>query len=347
MRAVFLLLLCSFLFSGCCFDAGDGTTTPGDGGQDDENYTGAGGSGVSVVVDPQHNVTLSQNDSGHVPPPPPVDVTEIDYTEEHAAMFTIYFIHVGDDRLGVQGDAILVKKGDFDMLIDAGSAQTSARVVDFLKARNVDDLDVLMLTNGKPDHYGGIPAVVSQFPVEEFWWAGTEVFTDSDYADAVESATQKAEMTREIEAGYFRELNNMSFTILNPPHERFADLNNDGIVTLVRDRNFTILLMSSVQTGAHNKLINQYRDRINVDVLQAPFNGLGGGTQNFGIFLVSSMPEVVIVSGSSDDSPEAGGSREPFFRYLVQYNITSYETYTGGTVRVTSDGYEYDVAYLG
>lgn len=342
MKTLLVLLLCGFLLFGCIDDGGGQPPPP----PPDENDTGVNGDGISVVVNPQQNTTIGEN----ITQPPdvePPDTEEIEYVEDESSLFTIYFIHVGDEDYGVQGDAILIKKGDLDILVDAGSAQTANRVIDFLKAREVDDLDVLMVTNADPHHYGGIPAIANEYDVEEFWWSGVDLYEDQDYADAVEIASEKAEVTVEVHAGYTRTLNGMTFEILNPPAERFGDVNNDGIVTRLSDRNFTALLMSGVQTGAHNRLLNEYEEKINVDVLQAPFYGLGSGTQNFGVFLVASLPDTVVISGSADDSAEAGGSREPFLRYLEQYEIPYNATYLGGTVRITSDGYEYDIAHLG
>jgi len=340
MKKIIFLLLCGILLFGC-IDGGEKPPVE----VPDENETDGD---ITVVVEPQQNDTVTGNETPEEPPDIGVDPgAEIEYTQEPDSVFTIYFIHVGDEGFGVHGDAILIKKGDFDALIDAGPSETAGRVIDFLKSRNIDDLDVLMLTNGDPEHYGGVPLIASEYDIEEFWWAGGVTFADEGYENAIDAASSKAELTREIEYGYSRTLNGLTFDIINPPHAREEDVQNDAIVTRLSDRNFSILLTSGIRAGTHGRLANEEADMIKVDVLQAPDHGLGSGTSNIGIFLVTSNPDVAIISGSADDSPEAGGSRDPFKRYLEQYDIELFETYANGTVRITSDGYDYSIAYLG
>ena len=53
---------------------------------------------------------------------------------------SIYFINVG------QGDSALIQLNDKEVLIDCGKPSSGQTVLDFLKARNVDTLEYLILS---------------------------------------------------------------------------------------------------------------------------------------------------------------------------------------------------------
>jgi competence protein ComEC len=262
-------------------------------------------------------------------------------------MLGVFFIDVGG--AGPQGDAILIKKGDLDILVDAGPAESSGKVVDFLRSHDVDDIEVLISTNADPRHYGGINAVLENFLVEELWWTD-DSFGDPDYSAAIERVSDQAKDVRVVRDGFTAELNGINLTAINPPKEdrdRFDDVNNDAIVMRVQDRNFSMLLTSGIQTGAQGLLLNTRKSLMAAEIVQAPYYGVGSGTSNIGIFLINLKPKIIIISGSSDESAQNGGSRDPFKRQMGMYNITYYENYKNGTLRVTSDGSSYIIQSLG
>lgn len=69
-----------------------------------------------------------------------------------------------------QGGAAFVDlPGEEDMLVDAGPAYSSSRLVRHLRSRGVDRLKVLVLTHPDIHHIGGAMDVVSSMPVGEVW----------------------------------------------------------------------------------------------------------------------------------------------------------------------------------
>ena len=58
-----------------------------------------------------------------------------------AGSLSVSFIDVG------QGDGVLVQAGGESYLIDAGRAEEGPNVVDFLRARGVQELDGIVVTN--------------------------------------------------------------------------------------------------------------------------------------------------------------------------------------------------------
>jgi competence protein ComEC len=301
-------------------------------------------SNVSIIITKQENQSVAQN---YTPPPvaPPAVWTGINYTLEPNASLAVYFIYVGDQQSKLQGDAVLIRKGDFSMLVDAGPAETGGRVVDFLRERGIEDLEVLVSTNADPYHYGGIRGVTSQYGIQEFWWSGKS-YGDQAYESMISNVSAGAKRVRVLGRGYNVTLNGINITVLNPAAKPFDDVNNDAIALRIQDRNFSLLLLSGVQFGAQSEMLNNEKGLLETNVMQAPYYGLGAGTSGIANFLKALSPKVVVVSGGPDDSAASGGSRQPFRKLMDEDGIAYYENYLNSTVRVISDGRNYSVGYF-
>jgi competence protein ComEC len=85
----------------------------------------------------------------------------------------VTFLDVG------QGDSALIETGDGQrVLIDAGGNigggpdPGGVAVLPLLRARRIDQLDLVVLSHPHPDHYGGLFAVLDALPVHELWDTG-------------------------------------------------------------------------------------------------------------------------------------------------------------------------------
>ncbi|MCI0565335.1 MAG: MBL fold metallo-hydrolase [Nitrososphaera sp.] len=299
---------------------------------------------IKIIVGNQTNQTTTENVTEPEPEPEPEVPKDVQYEYDPAAIMGIFFFDMSGPAM--HGDSILIKKGDLDILFDAGPVEKATEMVDKLKSRGIDDIDVLVSTSADPRKYGGMRTVAENYQIEEFWWSDDSL-GDQEYSAIVNEISPKVKTIRTVEKGFSMELNGINLTALNPPSTRFDDKNNDAIVMRVTDRNFSALLMSNVQKGAHQKILNEQPDMIKNKVIQAPYYGVGEGTRDIGIFLITAKPEYMIITGSSDDSAANGGSREPFIRLLDQYEIKWNATYVNGSIRVTTDGTDYTVLALG
>ncbi len=335
---IIALLLAALLLLGCT-DGGRQPPAQNQTNQTEEKPP------VNIIVEEQKNQTTEKNET-EVPVEPPGEEPEgLQYESTPDANLGVFFIDVGGP--GLHGDAILLKKGDLDVLVDAGPLEKSGKVVDFLHEHGVDDIEVLVSTNGDPRHYGGMDAVAEAFTIEEFWWSNYTL-DDTAYEAVAERMSGKARYVKVVEEGFGAELNGINFTALNPPKaDRFDDVNNDAIVMRLDDRNFSLLLTSGIQTGAQGRLTNERKKDIQTEIIQAPYYGVGSGTSNIGLFLITAKPKMMVISGSSDESAANGGSRDPYKRLMTQYNISWRENYVNGTIRVTYDGEAYALTALG
>jgi beta-lactamase superfamily II metal-dependent hydrolase len=330
---VLALLAVFIILCGC-------TSGPAPAPQQPNATANASGPGsITLIVGTQTNQTINGNTT--ISPAPEANQTEPVYENDTNATLGVYFIDVGSE--GLHGSSILVKKGDMDVLIDAGPAQNVGNVVDLLDSLGVTDIDLLISTNADPRNYGGISTIASDFNVEDFWWNG-ETFNDSTYTSLVQGMANNPHGSQIVEQGNSTTLNGVTFDVISPSNTKFEDVNNDAIVLRVTDRNFSMLLTSNIESGAEGTLLSNQPGEIQTQVMQAPYYGVGAGTGGvFPAFLSKANPETVIITGSADESGDNGGSRDPFRALMREQNITWYETYVSGTLRITSDGTAYVV----
>jgi len=336
MRLLIAFMLAAVLLLGC---TGEEQKTP----ELQENASSGGNETtppVVIVVEPQKNQSVGGEGKNETEPP---EEQVPDFEQDPDAQMGIYFMNITD---GEHGNAILIKKGDFDMLIDGGPAESGPLVVDFLRSYEVDDLEVVVSTNGDPRNYGGLALVGEKYEIDSFWYGGDD-FDDPAYAAVIKQLEEKAGSTQMVDAGFTAEYNGISFKALNPQKTRSGDVNNDAIVLRVDERELSALLTSGIHAGAQGELINRYPSDMKVEVMQAPYYGVGSGTGAIGVFLVSAKPRYMIITGSADESPENGGDRSPFRRLMDQYGITYYENYQRGPIRVSSGPQGFTIDELG
>src|SRR5438046_2162821 len=83
---------------------------------------------------------------------------------------TVEFLDIG------QGDSVLITTPEGKRaLIDAGPKKDVAAKL--LKDRNIDNIDLLVLSHHHIDHYGGMAEVVKQFKPKVFLDSGSDVST--------------------------------------------------------------------------------------------------------------------------------------------------------------------------
>lgn len=108
---------------------------------------------------------------------------------------SVSFIDVG------QGDGILVQAGGENYLIDAGRTEEGPNVVDFLRARGVDSLEAIMVSNPDADYIGGLLDVFDAFEVETVYVSGDPKGT-LNYNSLLRGVREEGSEVVEVRAGY-------------------------------------------------------------------------------------------------------------------------------------------------
>lgn len=76
--------------------------------------------------------------------------------------FTVHYIDVG------QGDSALIQSNGKNLLIDAGTPESTNSLVKYLKNLGIKKLDFIIATHPHADHIGGMESIIKKFDVDYF-----------------------------------------------------------------------------------------------------------------------------------------------------------------------------------
>ncbi|MBU0586147.1 hypothetical protein KJ780_01410, partial [Candidatus Micrarchaeota archaeon] len=142
-------------------------------------------------------------------------------------------------------------------------------------------------------------------------------------------------------------INGINFTVLNPQdgQKRFFSINNDGIVLMIKDRNFSLMTTGDISYSAQTRIGEGKDFNPKCTVLQIPNYGLGQRTSHIDLFLLKTSPQAAIITGNYYDPAKE--------KYVVEEllklkSIPYYQTYnstnkTLNVVRISTNGYEYAI----
>jgi competence protein ComEC len=163
-------------------------------------------------------------------------------------------------------------------------------VVQLLRSKNINTLDVLVLTHPHLDHYGGLIPVLNHFSIKEFWWNGEDrgqsrnEETPKTWTD-FEEARVRADKEVLVTQGMRRSFQRARVEVLNaggeyPNTSKGKDINNDSIVLLISYRGVKVLLTGDIEAEEGRDLVDDYCPsstiscrKLNVDILKIPHHG--------------------------------------------------------------------------
>ncbi len=248
---------------------------------------------------------------------------------------SVHFIDVG------QGDSILIKSKDKNVLIDAGERNKGEEVALYLKENKVEKLDYIIATHPHSDHIGGLPYIIENFQVSEVIVPeiiDEKVPTTQIYYEFLESVSKKGLLLTPARVGDKYDLGSSYFEILSPQGNDYDDLNDYSVVINLNHKNNNFLLCGDAETKVEKEMLNDKLLR-DVDVLKAGHHGSSSSSSND--FLEKIMPEYFVVmcgEGNSYNHPS-----EKTIEKFASYSKNIYRTDINGNIIFLSNGYDLEV----
>ena len=208
--------------------------------------------------------------------------------------FLIYFLDVG------QGDAILVRTAEGDVLIDAGTEESQETLCLRLEQLGVTELRLAVFTHADSDHMGGADGVLERVSVKEIWL--------SDALDTSESALRLAQTlkTTDAEVNYVRhgvsmELGDAWISVLYPLAEDGADGNENSIVLKLHYGEIDVLFTGDAGAEQEKRLLETYgTSQLACDLYKVGHHG--SNTSSSKEFLEAIRPRYAVISCGASNS---------------------------------------------
>lgn len=235
-------------------------------------------------------------------------------------ILSVSFIDVG------QGEAILLDLDGTDLLIDGGPDWTGDKVIRYLKARGVEELDFVIATHSHEDHINGLPAVFDAFDVKAYLDNG--VPSTTLIYKLLESKVLAEGCVRFEEGNQTLHFGALSIEIIETV-DQAEDLNDTSVVALITYGREKILL-----AGDAGYAVDPYLTRIGrVDLYKAEHHG--SWTGNSTALLSVLQPDFSVVCYDPANpfglpSPEVMAT---LWKYSKQVLWTA-----GKSVVITTDG---------
>jgi len=243
-----------------------------------------------------------------------------------------------DDNLHIsildvgQGDAILISRGNQQVLVDGGPSPQAISLGLSNKMPFWDrTIDLVILTHPSADHVTGLVEVLNRYEVKEV------LYPDLDYDSFIYSEWLKLIDEKDIkctiaQAGQQIDLGRVIINVLNPQIPLLtgteSDIDNNGVVLHISMDNVSFLLTADIMREAEFELIRR-RASLSSTVLKVAHHG--SDTSTTPEFLAVVNPQLAAIS-AGEDNPYGHPSDEVMARLedkIGSENI--YQTYDAKT----------------
>lgn len=246
----------------------------------------------------------------------------------------IYVFDVG------QGDSILLRNGEYDVLIDAGPNSAEDELISKLDELGLERLDCLVLTHPHEDHIGGADKVIENYAVDTLLMpdAVSSSRTFESVLDAAEDAGLEITVPRR---GDSFTLGDLYFTVLAPDDGPQKETNDYSIVLKVEHGESTFILTGDAEASSEAEMLDFFgADALKCDLLKVGHHG--SSTSSSREFIRASSPSIAAISCAAGNS--YGHPHEEVIKLFEKEGIAVYRTDIDGTLTFISDGVSVSLA---
>lgn len=245
-----------------------------------------------------------------------------------------------------QGDAILVIKGENQVLIDAGPGEKVLGCLSKHLPFWDKTLELVILTHPEADHAGGLPSVIERYSVREL--VSNSLVTDSGIFQKIREEVLKQKIpVYSPKAGDRIKIANLEIEILYPLEKQgdeivwkteestqvlgvyTGNLNETAIVGKIKFGNFDALLTGDIGVRQEAEI-----EPGEVEVLKIAHHGSKYSTSEG--FLEKTTPELAIISVGATN--RYGHPTSEVLKRLSDLAIKVLRTDINGEIEIVSDG---------
>ena len=229
----------------------------------------------------------------------------------------VYFIDVG------QADAIYIKDGSSNMMIDAGNNADGKLLVKYLQSLNVDEFKYVVGTHAHEDHIGGMDDIINNFKIDNFYMPEA-ISTSKTFEDVLDALDKNKVIFQTPKIGDKFTLENTNFEVLSIGTDT-SDLNDTSLVLKMNYNNNCVLFMGDASSNIEENLLNK---DINCQVLKVGHHGSRYSSSED--FIKKVNPAYGIIMVGKDN--KYGHPTKKTLDILNKYNVTIHRTDEEGTI---------------
>ena len=242
----------------------------------------------------------------------------------------LFFFDVG------QGDAILVRQGQFEILIDGGPDRSILTHLGRVLPPWDRRIEIVVLTHPHADHVTGLVEVIGRYEVGEVWGTGL-IHTSDIYRSFLTGIRDNGLSFRVVAAGDRYEYEDLAVTVLAPFRNlagmRLDNANLGSIVLKLSYGNFAALLTGDAEETVQAALLDRHGD-LTATVLKVPHQG--SRDADLPAFVSAVRPQLAILSVGPNN--RYGHPHAEVLQRYRSLNIPLLRTDRDGTVTLTTDG---------
>ena len=235
----------------------------------------------------------------------------------------ILFLDVG------QADCELIVFDGKTILIDAGNSRDGEKIVNGLKALNINRLDYVIGTHVHEDHIGAMSYIIDSFDIGKFYLPYNTTNTTSYYSKLLTSLSKKNLSINEARIGDKFLIEDLVFEIMSVDNSEPENANESSIVLELTYKNQKYLFMGDAEVA--NEKSRNWND---VDVLKVGHHG--SNTSSSEKFLKQVLPEIAIISVGKENSYNL--PKDKIISRIQKMGTEIYRTDRDGTIQIVSDG---------
>lgn len=224
----------------------------------------------------------------------------------------LFFVNVG------KGDAIIIRDGDHDYLIDTGKKSAENAIRSAFDRLGINRLHAVFLTHGDSDHCGGVKWLKS-FPVDAVYTSEFSAKNGKGKHPAEKLANAVDSECARLRAGDSIPLSENSFLHVLAPSVASEDEDNNSLVMMLDTPDGRVLLTGDMELEETYLLLDTNAD-LSCDVLKVPNHGDDDACPY--ALITKASPRYAIISTNSEEKPDT-----PSDRVLSDLDSVDCETY--------------------
>ncbi len=243
----------------------------------------------------------------------------------------IKFLDVG------QGDSIIIKGKETNILIDAGEKQYADDILNELDSLGIKKLDYIVATHPHSDHIGGFAKVLKNIEIDNVIMPKVS-HTSKTYEKLLSSIAEHEIKIKSPDPGTKLDFNDFDIELVAPNSTKYDDLNNYsvGVVLVHGDNRF--LMSGDAETLSEQEMLDESRN-VEADLIKISHHGSNSSSSK--AFLDAVNPKYAVISCGVDNS--YNHPHKEVINALTKRKIEILRTDQNGTITAISDGVNIEI----